>query len=335
MSTSVILIAYHGDRWLPACLESLTQGSERELHLVLVDNAGNTIIKDLDLSGYDVDLLDTPRPMGFAEANNFALVAASRLEDRVLFLNQDTISPPGWIDSCAMALQHHRDLGAVSPLIRTYNDDGWDPSFMGCLTTEQKTAVKNEALDREVLYTQNAPAPALMVRTEVLRAAGPFDPVFGSYYEDYDLCRRIRAMGFKIGFCSQARIQHFAGGSTKTEAQERRRMRQVIRNRVLYQLREKDDTRWLAALRWMFADFPRRLARGLVGTPSSQPPSVTLRAYADLLKIGPRLVSESYDKAQWARYLNEIGWSSETSDPTTVRPPTQQGAHSSTRREVT
>ena len=308
MSTSVILIAYQGDRWLPECLDSLASASTESLHLVLVDNAGNTIIDDLDLSPFRAEVLSTPRALGFAKANNFALVEASHLEETVLFLNQDTVSPPGWIDACLRSLETHPRLGAVSPCIRTYEDDGWDPSFLACLSDAQESALKENVVEEEIISTQNAPAPALLVQTDTLEKAGPFDPVYGSYYEDYDLCRRIRAQGSDVGFCRDARIRHFSGGSTTTEEQERRRMRQVIRNRVLYELREGEEARWRAALRWFLRDFPHRLARGLVGTPSSQPPLVTLRAYADLLGLGRRLVSQSHDEALWAQYLDNLGW---------------------------
>ena len=330
METSIILIAYHGDRWLPNCLETLAGAGTDPLHLVLIDNAGNTIIDDLDLSAFDAEVLSTPQPMGFAKANNFALVEASRLEDTVLFLNQDTISPPGWIDECLQVLETRSQLGAVSPLIRTYEDDGWDPSFLTCLSEEQEAALKAHSIEEEIIFTRNAPAPALLVRTDLLAKTGPFDPVYGSYYEDYDLCRRIRAQGYDVGFCRDARIRHFSGGSTTTEEQERRRMRQVIRNRVLYELREGDRPRWQAALDRFLWDFPYRLARGLVGTPSSQPPTVTLKAYGDLLRIGRRVFSSGYDAAVWKRYLNKIGWPPRS----TATPLTGEGDHRATAASV-
>lgn len=308
MDQSVILVAYHGDRWLPTCLDTLIEASNSTLHLVLVDNAGNTILDDLDLSAFDAEVLSTPRSMGFAEANNFALTEASGLADTVLFLNQDTQSPPGWVDECARVLEGCPDLGAVSPCIRTYEDDGWDPSFLACLSEEQEAALKANSVEDEVIPTQNVPAPALLVRTDVLMEAGPFDPVYGSYYEDYDLCRRIRGEGRQVGFCRDARVRHFSGGSTTTEREERHRMRQVVRNRVLYELRKGGEPRWRGALSRFLLDFPYRLARGLVGTPSSQPPMVTMKAYGDLLRLGPRLVSSVRDRAEWAEYLSDLGW---------------------------
>jgi GT2 family glycosyltransferase len=308
MKVSVILIAYGGDRWLPACLDTLSESSTLPLHLVLVDNAANTILDELDLSAFETEVLSTPEPMGFAEANNFALMKSNWLAETVLFLNQDTKSPSAWVDECTRLLEARPELGAVSPCIRTYEGDGWDPSFLACLSEKQEANLRTNSIEEKVLFTQSVPAPALLVHTDVLKKTGPFDSVYGSYYEDYDLCRRIRRRGFSVGFCTNAHIQHFSGGSTTTEEQKRRRMRQVVRNRVLYELREGETARWRAVLNRFLRDFPRRLARGLAGTPSSQPPVVTLKAYGDLLRLGRRIVSSSYDEKKWRQYLADLGW---------------------------
>ena len=307
MSVSVILIGYHGDRWLPACLTSLVQASARRLHLVLVDNAGNSSIDTLPLDRFNTEVIRTSEPLGFAEANNFALAEASRLEPIILFLNQDTISPPGWIDECLRSLDDHPRLGAVSPLIRDYSDSGWDPSFLACLDPSQNLALEASEGD-DVVRVNNAPAPALLVRTDVLRESGPFDPIFGSYYEDYDLCRRIRELGYEIGFCREAHIQHYSGSTTTTPERERGRMRQIIRNRIIHELRESGQSRRSQLVRKFALDLPRRLARGLVGTDSSQPLSITLQAYVDVLSLIGRLSSRERDQVAWQEYLDTLNW---------------------------
>jgi hypothetical protein len=68
VTTSILLIAYHGDRWLPDCLSTLADASAGRPHLILVDNAGNTIIDDLDLSAFNAEILSTPPQSPWAEA---------------------------------------------------------------------------------------------------------------------------------------------------------------------------------------------------------------------------------------------------------------------------
>ena len=308
MSVSVILVAYHGDRWLPDCLGTLPVASRRRLHLVLVDNAGNETIGQLDLSAFDAEIVQTPRPMGFAEANNYALVHAGHLEDAVLFLNQDTISPPGWIDGCLDALAADARLAAVSPCVRTYDADGWDPAYAACLPDGMAPEVAfDAAAGGETVRVPAVPAPALLMRTDVLRRTGPFDPIFGSYYEDYDLCRRVRALGRTVGFARAAAVRHFSGSATSDEAKRRRRERQILRNRAILDVREARGSR-AAALARHAGGVPRRLARALFSTASAQRPASVLGAQADLLRVAPRLLSARRDAAAWQAYLDGIGW---------------------------
>jgi hypothetical protein len=285
----------------------LQNASYENLHLVLVDNPRNSVIDQLDLSPFDVEILTTPEPLGFAEANNYALVNASRLENAVLFLNQDTMSPAGWIDACVDTLSKNPHIGALSPVIRNYDDTAWDPSFLDCLSNSQQQLLKNEN-SAQLIEVMNAPAPALFVRTDVLKATGPFDPIFGSYYEDYDLCRRIRETGYSIFFNKDAYIRHYSGGSTQTKKQQRGRMKQIIRNRIIYQVRESNSKRGGTLFNYFLKDFPRRIARGLLNTPSSQPPLVTIAAYLSLLAIFHRLLFSEIDKSHWEEYLHSINW---------------------------
>ena len=278
--------------------------------MVLVDNAGNTTIESLDLSRLDCEIVKTPHPMGFAEANNYALAHASRLEEVVLFLNQDTLSSPGWIDDCLSCMKMNPQLGALSPLLRTYEWENWDKDFLAFVNRSGQS-VQLELLDTSEqtwFEVDDAPAPALFVRTDVLEKVGPFDPIYGSYYEDIDLCLRIRRLGFKIGFHTSARVAHYNGSVTTTYEKELRRARLIIRNQMIFKLRQKGDARLLMVLKILFQEFPRRLLRGVLRTPSSKPPIVVLKAYRDLAKIAVRLISSQSDKKAWMLYLAEIGW---------------------------
>ena len=310
LNTTVILVAYHGDRWLPNCLNSLSLASSRSLHLVLVDNSGNSYIDTVSLSSFRAEVIRTTRPMGFAEANNYALLRASHIEDTVLFLNQDTISSEGWLSNCVECLQSNPDVVAVTPLIATYDWEGWDPHF---LESARKSDLFRKDFDAgvplNVLYEVPViPAAAMVIRSDLLKAIGPFDPIFGSYYEDYDLCQRIHDSGCKVGICTRGKIAHYSGSATITKASEDKRARWITRNRVIYQLRGVSRRRSVAFLKYLAVDFPRNLARSLLRRPSAKPLLPFLLGNWDLLCLLPRLVSRGYDRNQWKKYLKSIGW---------------------------
>ena len=58
----------------------------------------------------------------------------------------------------------------------------------------------------------------------------------------------------------------------------------------------------------MLYHFPRRLARSVVNTPSSQPVDTVFKAWKDFILLAPRMVSAKSDRLAWEKYLSGIGW---------------------------
>ncbi|MGQ0633587.1 MAG: glycosyltransferase family 2 protein [Planctomycetaceae bacterium] len=310
-AVAVIIVAYHGARWIPWCLATLEQASRDRLRVIIVDNGGNDGCIPETAPQFDYSIVVSPRPMGFAEANNLALrrdLAAGF--EAVCFLNQDTLSQPGWIDSCRECLSERAERGAMTPLLRSFDGHEWDPGFLDCARqSSQFDCDRPDARKLAKFYAvPRVTAAAMMVRASALRAVGPFDPIFGSYYEDYDLCRRLRCAGYEIGICGQATVRHYSGSCTTTAAAARRRMRQIVRNRTIDRIREAGDKRWPALLHYALWTLPRNVARSFLQTPSSQPLAVQLGANWDLLRDWRRLTSAACDRRAWVEYLKNIEW---------------------------
>jgi len=68
----------------------------------------------------------------------------------------------------------------------------------------------DHALERDVDQPAGA---ALMVKKDLLKRLGGLDERFPMFFSDVDLCKRIKAIGKRIVFCSDAVITH-KGGST-------------------------------------------------------------------------------------------------------------------------
>jgi hypothetical protein len=70
---------------------------------------------------------------------------------------------------------------------------------------------------REVEYVSGA---CLVVRRELFEKVGLLDENILMYWEDADLCRRIRSAGYKVCFFPEAKVIHHWGKTAKKEGQE-------------------------------------------------------------------------------------------------------------------
>jgi GT2 family glycosyltransferase len=88
---------------------------------------------------------------------------------------------------------------------------------------------------------------ALMLKRQVLEKVGGFDPDYQNYLEDYDLCYRIRAAGFRIGYVPSARLLHKVSMTLGEDSPEKWRL--LGRNTVLFYRKQNRFPRWML---WSF-----------------------------------------------------------------------------------
>ena len=130
---NVLIVGYDSERWLPACLSTLKAASSSRIQLCFVDNHNNPGLQTFDFSAFDLEVLQTPYPMGFADANNFGIQRTEFESEFTVFLNQDTVSTPLWIDDCVACFRNDPKLGILSPGLRTYDLSDWEPNLAACV----------------------------------------------------------------------------------------------------------------------------------------------------------------------------------------------------------
>ena len=198
----------------------------------MVDNASD----DASLTfaarpGTSFSLLRNPENRGFGSACNQGW--RHSCGELVLFLNPDAEARTGSPDRLAQALQRESSVWAAGG--RLINLDGTPQIGFNVRTFPTFRSVLAESLLLDEILPRNAwtrahrmtdfdhasprdvdqPAGAcLMVRREVLEKLGGFDEVFfPAWYEDVDLCKRIRDAGGRIVFVPDADFLHHGGHS--------------------------------------------------------------------------------------------------------------------------
>lgn len=196
--TSVVVPTYDDSELTTACVGSLladTAAGGSPVEVVVWDNGSSPeVAAALDaLAGDRVLVHHSPENHGFALGNNLALAHATG--DVVVFLNNDTTVPPGWLAPLREALTDDDVLGA-QPLL-TYPSGAIQsagvafPTCGGLPHAFLQGFPAEDAYGVEGLRFHALTGAALALRYADAVAVRGFDPVFSNGMEDVDLCHRL------------------------------------------------------------------------------------------------------------------------------------------------
>ncbi len=219
---SVILVSFNDRKHLEKCLQSLKGFPlEVDLEIVTVDNNSSDGSPDLIKNKFpEVKLLCASENLGFAKACNLGILASSG--EFVLFLNSDTIAEVQALSVLLDEMKRNPSIGAVGPALLS-EQGTYQVSFgkrvdffsefiqKGFFNLYYAKKLKSDKKVREVGWLS---AACLLVRRKALEEAGCFDENYFLYFEDIDLCYKIRQEGWTLRFCPQVQISHIGGTST-------------------------------------------------------------------------------------------------------------------------
>jgi GT2 family glycosyltransferase len=225
MTVSVILVSYNDGERLSACLDSLrAQGPGPDLEIVVADNASTDGSGERIPFRYpEVRWIALPQNAGFAKANNIGVRAAKG--GLLLFLNTDTVVPPGAVRALAARLDAEPGAAAVGPaLVR--------PSGLFQVSFGRSVGLFGQSIQKLLwnpLHERTLPrsrrvrsagwlsAACLLCRRSAFEAAGGYDEDFFLYFEDIDLCARLRRSG-RLLFDPAVKVVHVGGATTAPRA---------------------------------------------------------------------------------------------------------------------
>lgn len=261
---SVISVLYNSADYLEACISSLGEVSYRPLELVLVDN-GSTDGSPLKArecaraAGLDCVISLLKGNPGFAAANNHGF-AISRGEV-LLLLNPDTEVFPDAVDALVTALQ---SPGAGLAGCKIYYPDRKTLQHAGGFVRDNGLTMHygfNEP--EEGQYDTIADVPyvtgaALAIGRGIFARAGMLDTGYRpAYFEETDLCLRVRRLGYRVIYAPGARVVHHESVTTGRFTSSyyylyhKNRVRYMLKNYSLGFLRNRTlpfEARWLDIL---------------------------------------------------------------------------------------
>jgi GT2 family glycosyltransferase len=200
------------------CLEALSHDNRPDgIESIVVANGTTATARAAIEARDDVVLVRSGTNLGFAGGNNLAVdIARGRY---VLFLNDDSTVEKGYIDRLVATAESDPSIGAVGG--RILSSDGsmqeagsvlWSDGWATHVGDGEPGDTTRFSYVRDVDYLS---ANGLLVRRTAWEAVGGFDEqYFPAYFEDTDLCMRLRQQGFRVVYEPRARLVHLEGQST-------------------------------------------------------------------------------------------------------------------------
>ncbi|MDA8089115.1 MAG: glycosyltransferase, partial [Nitrospiraceae bacterium] len=198
------------------CLESLKANADVPYEVIIVDNGSN------DQTPLLLDRIDNAVIIRNGENRGFVLAcnqgAAAAKGEWLLFLNNDTQIMPGLLSSLIKTTREISGCGAVGGKLilpdGSLQEAGsiiWnDGSCLGYGRGDDPFKPEY-CYVKEVDYCSGA---CLLVKSDIFKQTGMFDERFcPAYYEETDLCMKIRDAGYKVVFQPSALMIHYEFGT--------------------------------------------------------------------------------------------------------------------------
>ena len=232
MDVSIIIVTWNSQDFIRNCLDSIFLLPDRvHSEIIIVDNGSSDETVKIVREFYpEANLIENKANLGYAKANNQGIEQAQGRY--VLLLNPDTQLMDDSLSSMYELMEGNLRIGASGP--KLLNPDRstqgscrefprfstliWEFTGLSRFFPNSKTfggwRMGYFAFDRPREVDQPM-GSCLMLRRETLEEVGSFDENFSMFFNDVDLCYRIKQAGWKIYFHPDAQVIHHKGASTR------------------------------------------------------------------------------------------------------------------------
>src|SRR5438552_10162563 len=195
---SVVVCAYNAADTLEDCLASLEKLTYPDYEIILVNDGSKDRTSEIGHSHPRVRVIDIPNG-GLSAARNVGLAEATG--GIVAYTDADVRVDRNWLTYLVRPFMISDVVGSGGPNVVPPDD----PPMAQCIARAPGGPTHVLLDDR---LAEHVPGCNMAFRRDALVAIGGFNPIFLRAGDDVDVCWRLQARGWKIGFASAALVWH-------------------------------------------------------------------------------------------------------------------------------
>lgn len=212
---TIIVVTHNSAQWRARQAAALTAQTDKRWDLVVIDNASAPSQQPSTTDFPSARIIQSETNLGFAGGNNRA--AAGSETPYLVFLNPDAFPDPHWFAELISTAERYPDAASIgSTQLRDGSPDVLDGigDVLHVSGIAYRAGHGTRANRPPLAETFSACGAAMLVRREAFEAVGGFDERYFCFFEDVDLCFRLRLAGWRILQSPDAVVAHVGGGST-------------------------------------------------------------------------------------------------------------------------
>jgi GT2 family glycosyltransferase/sugar lactone lactonase YvrE len=195
---SVVVCAYNAAGTLEDCLASLDRLTYPDYEVILVNDGSRDATADIGRRHARVRVIDVPNA-GLSAARNVGLAEARG--EIIAYTDADTRVDPDWLTFLIQPFQTSDVVGSGGPNVVPPDD----PPIAQCVA-RAPGGPTHVLLDDRI--AEHVPGCNMAFRRDALLAIGGFNPIYLRAGDDVDVCWRLQARGWRIGFSAAALVWH-------------------------------------------------------------------------------------------------------------------------------
>lgn len=217
--TSIIVLNYNGSQELRTLFDSIQKTTYHNREVIMVDNGSSDKSIDYTRKHFpSVRIIDNGRNVGAAEGFNVGIAHSNGKYFALLSPGMEV--DPDWLHPLVSVLESDDSVAAVDSWYIDYNDRlRFDRVVAAGRYADRFGNIRNHAAGELTKNHERSIkrifAGMTLMRKDIFKNLGPFDPDFFFGYEDMDLFLRINLAGYKVLSIPSSRIFHKSGASSE------------------------------------------------------------------------------------------------------------------------